>query len=713
MNARDQPVQPQLSENETESGQIRFSLESFQSLGRDDLLVAQLTLGHGADWGIWSTPVNTCPSRLGKFLRVIDFDKRIRDYLAKGQPLDAAPEEIGDLIAEGILEITRLALLMRLAPTCGIAKSKHRRLKPSSLAQNLYNYWPNIVATAIRRKASCPDACGLLSHLREEDVAVLRSEIYLRVEYDRLYTLATRGFWTDLPPNIALNRTTDPKGTKPAGVREDLRKEFLPISDKYLEEFGPRNLWLIKELGPHLLPLLEDLATYLETVDWSGLRKPNITGIKTGIIPRFIAQHLKTHPWLNRNRRPIEPSFPLVTGAKTRDAFRFPPQNWDQLKVLSASLQSAHLFLTLLAAPGRLGEIASLSRTCVSTERDGKDYVRGWTYKLTTNLFGNERTWPAPEMLVLGLGQQARLAAVWGRLPPKNVQSGLPKVGAAQSALWLSLGAAQTANAAEPLKNYGGALQALAARIGMEQKPDGVNLHPHRLRKTIGRLAGIALFNSPTALKRLFGHKNIEMTLHYILCDQDIRAEAETVLRELRILHCAETMEEIHEALALGEPVPEHSGGAASRMVDAVSDHQIRLSNSGRVWNSGSAYDLAYILTSSGQGWRFIQKNIVCAKVPGEGGLCTRNRGEPDTSKCDPACDNRIVLARQRRDSSELIESYIEVAMKANDDRQFGVFVYSIERLLGELNNFPDIKKRYSSEPRFQFLLTIYDELTQ
>ena len=251
----------------------------------------------------------------------------------------------------------------------------------------------------------------------------------------------------------------------------------------------------------------------------------------------------------------------------------------------------------------------------------------------------------------------------------------------------------------------------LAERIGMDPKPGGINLHPHRCRKTIGRLAGVALFNSPLVLKRLFGHKSIEMTLHYILCDRDIRTEAEIVLRELRILHCAEALEEVREALAAGVPLPGNNGVAASRMVDAVKEHEARLAKSGRVWSDGSAYDLAYMLTSSGQGWRFIQKNIVCAKVPGEGGLCRKNRGEPDTANCKPQCDHRIVLALERRNVGEVVESYIDVASQARDEEQHMVFYESMSRLIEEIDAFPDIKSQYLEDPRIQSLLTSYKEL--
>lgn len=688
----------------------RFNLEEFQNLSKKDLVLAQAIAGHGDAWGIWETSTAICPSKLPYSYRSIALARRLRQFLAKIPLQEASLDLIDLLVEEGVLVITRLALLMRLGPSIGGGKFKNHRLKPSTLSRRLYQHFPYIVARAIQRKAVRPETRGLLSCLSEDDVRELSNDKYVRIELERLSTLATHGYWTDLPPHPNITQTTDPSGPKPKPASQVVPGEFQPLPDRYLKEFGPRNLWLIRELGPCLLPLLEDLATHLENLDWSNKNMHALTKV---IVPQFITQHLNGHPWIDSMGRPLKPNFPLRTGAKGKDKFQFPPRNWEHLKVLSATLQSAQLFLTLLAAAGRIGEVESLPRLCVTTEQDGKDYVRGWTYKLSGNLFGDARTWPAPSVLVQTLGQQSRLANVWIRLPPRRIEEGPPKTPPTHNALWLSIGAAQTCNAAEPLASLADALKTLASRIGMDPKPGGINLHPHRLRKTIGRLAGITLFNSPLVLKRLFGHKSIEMTLHYILCDKDIRTEAEAVLRELRILHCAQALEDMRESLASGTPLPAHGGGAASRMTEAVQAHEARLAESGRVWTGGSAYDLAYLLTARGQGWRLVQKNIICSKAPGEAGLCLKNKGEPDTSNCKPECDNRIVLALERRDTDEIVQAHMGIALKAREEEQFDHFNYSMEQLLKELNKFSDIKEKYMADAQLQSLLVTHQELDQ
>lgn len=684
----------------------QFRLDEFQHLSPSDLLLAQTVAGHGDTWGVWMTPKTISPGTFHTTSRSIDLAKRLRDFLAKEAPLPVTDSALDVLVEYGVLQLTRLALLLRLAPTGGQRKTKNLRLKPSSLAQRLYMNGPLIVARAIRRKAHRPNSPGLFACLTEDDVSELGQVKRSRIELERIETLAARGWWSDLPPQPDVAGTTNPRGPKQARVPEKIPGEYQPIPDDYVAKIGPRILWLIRDLGPNLLRCLEDLSACLERLDWSRMTHSKLVD-DNGVITKFIHQHLCEHPWMDRTGKLLQPGFPLTTGARSKDRFEWPPRTFQQLQVLSATLQSAHLFLTLLASAGRIGEVESLPRLCVTTASDGKDYIRGWTYKLSGNLFGDARQWPAPVVLIQAIGQQARLAAVWSRLPPGRIQDGLPTAPPAHDALWLSLGAGGSASAGDPLGESAHALQMLAKRVDMDPRPGGINLHPHRCRKTIGRLAGVALFNSPVVLKRLFGHKSIEMTLHYILCDPGIRAEAEAVLRELRILHCTELLEEVREALSTGAPLPGHSGASAPRLVEAVKEHEARLAKSGRVWTNGSAYDLAYMMTVNGQAWRFCRKDIICTKVPGEKG-CDKQK-----SNCKPDCDNRIVLALKRRDAMEVAESYLDVARQARNDEQYLVFYAEIQRFREQLDTFPDIKAQYAANSEVQSLLSLCDELPQ
>lgn len=678
----------------------QFKVEDLQHHGQTDLLIAQSLAGHGNVWGVWQTPESISPGRRDPYYRTINIGQRLRDFLSK-EPVSIASLET--MIDEGVLQLTRFALLARLAPT----SRKTGRLKPSTIAWCLYDHWANITARAIQRKAEDPDAAGLMRCLTDDDVREFKEYKFTRIELERLETLVTRCLWSDAPPLPDITQTTDPSGAAEPRPPQPVSAPYLPIPDNYMAEIGPRILWIVNDLAPHLLRLLEAFPAFMGDVDWS-LNKQTI-GIHLRV---FVADHLRQHSWKDRMGHPLIPPFPLITTHKnTRghkiDLFEWPPRTWSHLKMLSLTLQAAHLFLTLLASAGRIGEVESLKRNCVVTARDGKDYLGGWTYKLSGNLLGDARQWPAPELLVHCLGQQARLAQVWHQLPKGALDEVLPKNSSDDDRLWVSVsrGGGNWGEDTSPKINE--ALMALAERVGMDPRPGRKNLHAHRFRKTIGRLAGIALFNSPLVLKRLFGHKSIEMTLHYILCDPDIRTEAENVLRELRIMHCTEALEEIHEAMVSGAALPGNGGPGASQLVQSVAHEDERLSKSGRVWDKGSAHDLAFLLTANGKGWRLIKENIVCAKAPGENGLCQkkRSKGEPNTSNCKPECDNRIVLMRHRRDIEAIAEQYLDIANQAKKDGQVLVLAHTMNNLREELEAFPDLKEKFLADPSVQSLL--------
>lgn len=710
-----EPVNPALTLGvPSETGHLavlqHFQVEDIQFHGQTDLLSAQKLTGHGDVWGVWKTPKSISPGGLRAFARDINIAKRLRDFLSKELVTVAS---VDTLIDEGVLVLTRLALLVRLVPTGGRFISKDLRLKPSTIAGKLYGFWPKIAARAIRRKANDLDAAGLMSCLTEGDVREFYKHKRTRIELERLETLVALGLWVDTPPLPDITTTTDPSGTQDSPILEQPPVPYPPIPDEYMATIGPRVNWLVCDLGPNLLCLLEASPAFMGTIDWS-LSKP----VTFKRIKKFISDHLEQHPWKDRIGQPLVPPFPLVTSVNNKsgmdvDAFEWPPRTWSNLKLLSTTLQSAHLFLTLLASAGRISEIESLTSDCVNISRDGKSYFRGWTYKLSGNLFGDVRQWPAPDVLLQCLGQQVRLAEVWRQLPQAALEEGCSEQSSVNDTLWVSLSPTGGKRGEAPSLNINHALMMLAERVGMDPKPSGKNLHAHRFRKTVGRLAGIALFNSPLVLKRLFGHKSIEMTLHYILCDPDIRTEAENVLRELRIMHCAEALEEIHEALASGAPLPGNGGPGASRLVQTVTHEHERLDKSGRVWNKGSAHDLAFLLTANGQGWRLIKENIVCAKAPGENGVCQRKRrkGEPNTSNCKPECDNRIVLMRHRRDIEAMAEQYINIAIQAKEDGQVLVLAHAMGNLREELEAFPDLKEKFLADPVFQSLLSYCEEV--
>ena len=526
----------------------RFDIKDIQYLGPDDLLAVQSLIGHGDLWGYWQTPKSLAPNKMARILRNIDFVRRLHDYLAKEEVIVTS---IDQLVDESVLVLTRLALLMRLTPLGQRGNRKGTRLKPSSITTYLYQVWPLITARAIRRKVDDPTSFGLFQCLTEEDMQELCADKNTRIELERLDTFVARSVWSDAPSLPDVRQTTNPSQKTAARPPQDKPNQHLPLPEDWLADIGPRVLWIVQDLGPNLLGLLEAMPQEMKSINWElG------TAAICRKIPICIHEHMKHHIWLDRAGKPLSPAFRLTTSAGKfgADKFEWPPRGWEHIINLSVTLQTAHLFIALLSSAGRIGEVGTLTRGCVEIGRDVKNYLKGFTYKLSDNLFGDVRQWPAPEILCQCMGQQARLAAAMDWLP-NSLGDGLPISPRFRNALWVSIGVSGITGEDVEI-NFNLSLFMLAQRLGMDPKPGGIRIHAHRFRKTIGRLGGIALFNSPLVLKRLFGHKSIEMTLHYILCDHGVREEAEKVLRELRIMHCADALEEIHQALRDGLPLP-------------------------------------------------------------------------------------------------------------------------------------------------------------
>ncbi len=679
-----------------------FQPADVQKLGYDDLLAAQTLLGHGLKWGHWQTPKELAPGLLNTSIREINLAGRLRQYLAKEGVTDVADT----LLEEGVSTLTQLGVLLRLVPAGTGATKVGRALKPYSIAQALYGYLPLIAARAIRRKAESVGATsGLFCYLTDKDLQAFEAENRTRIELNRLYTLASRGQWYDVPPPPEATQTTDPSRAPVNRPTEDNSVPHPPLPDAWLEEIGPRVLWMVQDLGPPLLHLLETLPESMKRFDWS------LTGktIALNIRP-LIATHLEEHPWLDRAGRPLTPPFALNIGTSRfgADPLEWPPRTYEHIVRLSMGLQRSHFFINLLVCAGRVGEVATQKRNCVSVERDGEGYLNRYTYKLSPNFQGDKHQSPAPPILQTCLGQQARLAAAFDHLPHSTEAGKMPEAARFGEALWVSIGPGKTGENAQV--NFYKALQSLARTLGVNSKPGGKNVHPHRFRKTIGRLAGVALFNSPLVLKRLFGHKSIEMTLHYILCDLDIREEAEKVLRELRIMHCAEALEEIHHAIANGLPLPGNGGAGAGRLVAAVQNQEAHLKQTGHVWTDGSAYELACLLTGQGKGWRLINANIVCSKD----WVCSKPHRhkelEVDKPKCDPGCTNRVVLARRRRDTELNAEQYLDIARQAQADGLLLVMAHAMDNLRDELGYFADLREKYLAMPDVQAMFALCED---
>ena len=711
MNAPDKLPLPSSLNQDLNRGQALalFPLESLQHLDSESALRCQLILGHGGTFGIWETP-EAMISHMSSSYRRIDLRRRIAAYLPEQTPTSPA---LDLLLDEGVLWLTRMALLMRIGPAGMGSRAKGKPLDATSLALSVNQYLPNLVARGMvcRLANSETVSIGFASALTMENLRELRLTDQTRVELNRLTQLRDRGLWSDaeMAPQFK-GKTTPVRGALRPRLSERKKIPFPAIPDDYMAAMGPRVLWLVKDLGPNLIHLLQTLP---------GLLPPG--GCSVSIIKNRIDRYFKDNVWRDRHGLAIAaPPFELKHGSNKgkhnvkdptqHDPLEWPPRHLTSIEVLAVTLQSAHLWVALLVMGGRIGEVMTLPRDCINFARDGKPYANGKTYKGSRALSGEEREWPAPDLLVDVMAQQVRLVEASEHLI--QIVKGsveMSDILGDSTHLWASLGAGSRADPTEKLVRAGKNLETLAMRIGLTPKPAGKNLHPHRFRKTLARLAGLAIDGSQKVLMLLLGHDDVTTTLGYMQSDRAFAKEIDDITRELRIMRGEELIEDMRAALRDPKSLPYggHGGGGAPVLADSVRAYQQELHRTGGEWGVNTARELSVLLTNNGESARLISAHVVCTKTAGEVGLCSLKKGAIVAGNCQAECHNHIEDKTGRRDTERVIPILVQHAHENIANNDWLPLARDKKQLDQELKRYDDIGAQWRAKPEVQAILRV------
>jgi integrase len=684
-----------------------FPLESLQNLGVDSAGRCQTMKGHGGTFGIWESPEGMVP-HMRHYLRRIDLRRRIVAFLPNETPASPALEMLLD---EGVLWITRLALLMRMGPSGLAGKAKRKPLDASTVARAVYEHLARLVARGITRRleSKANSNSGFASTLTIEDLRTWWENESMYAELKRLKQLRDLGFWSDAPATQEFRAKTTAVRGKPTPRPPQLKRiPFPPIPDDYLATMGPRVLWLVKDLGPNLIDLLAKLPTLLGS-----------TNANTGPINKRIARYFESNIWHDRNGQAIEkPPFKLqhanasgkhfLNDPSQHDPFEWPPRHWRSVQTLAVSLQSAHLWMALLIMAARVGEVATLGRDSVEFAQDGHPYANGKTYKASRALTGKERDWPMPDILVDVFAQQVELIEACERLARLIKDSSeMGELLGDSTHMWISLGTSGSADATKKLEIYGENLRTLAVRMGLTDKPGGKNLHPHRFRKTLARLAGLAIDGSQKVLMLLLGHDDVTTTLGYMQSDRAFAKEIDDITRELRIMRGEALIEDMRAALRdpSGPPYGGHGGSGAPVLEGSVRAYAQELHRSGEEWGVNTARELSVLLTNNGESARLISAHVVCTKTTGEVGLCSKKKGAIVAGNCQTECKNRIEDKTGRRDTERVIPILIQHATENIAHNDWLPLQSNKKQLEQELKRYDDIGAQWRAKPEVQAIL--------
>ena len=684
-----------------------FPLEQLQALDAHAATRCQSLLGHGGNFGIWETPEDLIEA-MTESRRRIDLRRRLLSYLPEDLP---ASNQLEALLADGVLYLTRLGLLLRMGPAGLRREATSKPLDASTVALYLYSSCPRLVARGIERRlgAGGESRSGFAQALTFEDVDEFMGATSERYQLRRLMVLHARQLWADAPPQRTFHgRATAVRGEKVKRTAQAIRVPFPPLPDAYMAEMGQRVLWLIRDLGPNLINLLQSLVTQIGGQSFKRARSIN----------SFIEAYFEKNEWRDRNGEVIsKPPFSLKynTGGGSnykdgtaKDVYEWPPRLWSGVQVLAVTLQRAHQWLAMLVMAGRQGEVLTLKRDCVEEARDGQVYVNGKTYKASARFHGEQKESPPPDVLVFALAQQVQLVEACeqlvGLIDSEDPISALATPG---THLWASLGSGAKADHSQKLKHSSEVLIYLARTLDLDTRPGGKNVHPHRMRKTTARLAGIAIDGAQKVLMHLLGHEDVTTTLLYMQSDPAFAKEIDDVTREIRILRAEGLVEDMRAALheSSGVPYGGHGGGGAPVLSDAVRTHEEELHREGKEWGADTARELAILLTNNGESARLISPHVVCTKTIGEVGLCSQKKGSVVPGNCQVECRNHIEEATGRRDVDRIIQILVEHAEKNIAEGNWLPAQSNKRQLIRELGRYDDVNQRYRSMPNVQRIL--------
>ncbi|MBB2777879.1 UNVERIFIED_ORG: hypothetical protein HNP28_003221 [Comamonas terrigena] len=686
---------------------------------------------HGEIFGIWETPKRWAPL-LTRASRKINLRERILRYLPD-QQRDlielGGNSDLVMLIDDGVLAVTRLMILCRLGPAKLGRIGKGRSLDPSTLTRMGLIEFPQLLAIGLSKRIAAliegkPGVSGFFRNIVFSDIVSTtdKEERKMENEISRLWLLRDHGLWRDVPDIAAdlviVTGVYGKKGKRDKAITSD---PHTPLPDDYVAEMGRNCLWLIKELGPTLINVAKDIRSI-----WLVPDDLTVSAVTTSQRrDRTVRKFLKMESWRNSNWKKIRPPpFDLrqtKTGKHSHinrggiseqptvsidDAWK--PKTFVQFVLLCKLLQNAHIFVVGLSMGARKSEIVTLKRDCLVKAKNGMSYANGRTWKLLDNHEGEVRDWVLPELAMQAIEQQVELVTlmddIGSSIPNREYKS---KKMLVPNHLWAEIGAGGTSDRTKPLLFASESLYSCAKFMGMDSNPGGQPLKMHRLRKTVARLAALALTQAPKILKDVFGHESIEMTLYYILADKDLQVDVERVSRELRVMRAKDTIEAIVESENLKSPPFAGIGGPAVLMVEkSIKAHQSLSHRRGEQWGAESAMELAEILTLQGKTWDYVRPGIICTKFPGtESGPCNQSKGAAEPARCQSHCKHRLEEAFLREDVDKSIDAAISAFKESTNRGDDLIASLWADQVRLHLDRFKDLRKKWLQNPDVRALI--------
>lgn len=443
----------------------------------------------------------------------------------------------------------------------------------------------------------------------------------------------------------------------PAPVEKTEQRNWQPFSDAFVTEFIRRALWVNANLADQLIPLWAELReiTANEAARGRSTSHPSVIALRSAAIERV--------RWLDAAGRPIT-HLPFEIARRGRDGVssEWPPRNASDINRMVSTLQAMNIGLVDFCTGARASELEAAQ----DTEKQGSDdRLHSVTFKLIGQIGGKERDWPLHPAAVRAIEVQQKICRL---VRP-----------AGQTHLWVILGdgdklGKRLLNLTEPL------VQAVD-HLGLSNLTGADRAHVHRWRHTVARLVALSVVGAPQVLLDLFGHRDLEMTLRYMLSDPRIIEDAMKVAKETSYVMAEEALAETIEGEAGGPAAaPLRAGLAAAGMQRGE-----------KVFETSSLRETAEILTFNGRYWSLVRPGVICTKGLGQYGPCTKERGAPDPGACRTTCDHRLETSRAKQGCEETLRALIVEREQADND----MLLANLDgQILANLERWDDVRSR-------------------
>ncbi|MGY4432728.1 integrase [Bradyrhizobium sp. F1.13.1] len=442
------------------------------------------------------------------------------------------------------------------------------------------------------------------------------------------------------------------RGVAPlAPADRTLEPSVEPFSDEFVTEFLRRALWIQSNLADAMLDHLEsDIEIRKRYKYWSSSSKPRQKALE--------AWHDRTSTSLRQMR------YPLRLGEASEASDAWPPPTVPSFYVAIGILQGCNLGVVNACMGARASEILAA---------DDMDFglpagrYQSRTFKLVDEIGGQTRDWPLHPAAERAIDIQRRLSRL------------LRPVG--QRHLWVAM----RGKKASRLNSATSVFKNTIEYLGLADLLGSGTAHMHRWRHTVARLVALSVVGAPKVLFDLFGHKDIEMTLHYMMSDPTIAEEALLVAKEMTYALAEHAVTNV---------VEEEASGAAAASLRG----QLPKAMSMGTFDTKTLRETAEVLTDGGRYWSLVREGVICTKGLGQFGPCTKGRGAADPGGCRTSCDYRFELSMAKQQCAEVLAALIR-ERRAADARGLEFLVENLDgQIVAELKRWPEVSEKVLAE---------------